>query len=646
MGLRLGSAVAVWCVLAASPTVAQRAEENAARAAGDAFGTNIGNEKVGLYTQSDVRGFSPTTAGNLRLEGLYFDLRPAPPPRLVAGSQVRVGLAAQSYPFPAPTGIVDFSLRATDRAYETSLLQFGPHHGFIAEYEQGAPISDRLGFAWAIGVKREDELARDRFTHIGSGFNARWRPTDRIEIKPFLGAYTRFDKPGIGQVFPGGARLPAVPKARSYEPDWTAQGFAGYNAGVLTNVVLSKTWTVRAGVQRFLIPDRGPIADSYLNVDENGVAAIRRYTNQPPNHTNSNSGEARLTGQFRTLGLDQIVHVAFRGRTVDRTFGGAAQANVADARIGLDNAPPVAPSWTYGVQSQELIDQYTVAASYLVGRPGLGNIGLGLQRVDYERVVSTPGKPDVISRDKPLFWNGTALFTPLRNLAFYGAYTGGLEESPFAPDSAANALEAPPAIHTKQTELGLRYAFTPGLRLVAGWFTIEKPYINLDSARLWRILGAERHRGYELSLTGQVVPGLNVVAGFVHMTPVVTGEAVAQGLIGREPVGQPRDAGKVNFDYRRTPASPTSFEGAVTYFGSRAASARTFASLGDRQPRAPSYVTLDLGLRQRFTLADHRSTLRLQALNILDARAWVVATAGGMTINPSRRFAVSLATDF
>ncbi len=69
MGLRLGSAVAVWCVLAASPTVAQRAEENAARAAGDAFGTNIGNERVGLYTQTDVRGFSPATAGERGCSG-------------------------------------------------------------------------------------------------------------------------------------------------------------------------------------------------------------------------------------------------------------------------------------------------------------------------------------------------------------------------------------------------------------------------------------------------------------------------------------------------------------------------------------------------------------------------------------------------
>ncbi|WP_091738599.1 TonB-dependent receptor domain-containing protein [Phenylobacterium immobile] len=647
MGLRAASAIVIACTAIAAPAAAQRADENAARAAGDAFGTNIGNEKVGLYTQMDVRGFSPTAAGNLRLEGLYFDLRPAPPPRLVAGSQVRVGLAAQSYPFPAPTGIVDFSLRPTDRAYAASLIQAGPHTAYALEYEIGRPIKPgRLGVAWAIGLRRDEELAHDDMTYLGMGLNATWRPTARIELKPYLGTYTRFDKLGVGQVFPGAAVLPPVPEGRSFQPDWTRQGFAGYNAGLITNMRLTDSWSLKAGAQRFLIPDRGPISDSLLNVDANGVAAVRRYANQPPNHTNTWSGEARLTGQHRLVGLDHLVHIAFRGRDVDRTFGGAAQVNFTNVPIGMDNAPVVAPSWTYAVQSQELIGQYTVAASYLVGRPGLGNVGVGLQRVDYRRTLTTPGRADIVSIDKPMFWNGTALVTPLSNLAFYGGYTEGLEEAPFAPEAAVNAQEAPPAIHTKQVEAGVRYAFTPALRLVAGYFDIEKPYINLDSGRLWRVLGVERHQGFELSLTGQVLPGLNVVGGYVHMNPVVSGEAVGAGLIGAEPVGQPRDTGKVNFDFRRTPTTPLSFEGAITYFGARAASARVFAQLGGRQPRAPGYVVFDLGMRYRFTLAGHRSTLRLQALNILEAQKWVVPTAGGMSVSPPRRVFVSLATDY
>ncbi len=54
-------------------TWAEHAEVNAVTAAEDAFGTSIGLQNVGLYTPTDARGFSPQQAGNLRIEGLYFD---------------------------------------------------------------------------------------------------------------------------------------------------------------------------------------------------------------------------------------------------------------------------------------------------------------------------------------------------------------------------------------------------------------------------------------------------------------------------------------------------------------------------------------------------------------------------------------------
>src|SRR5687767_14569713 len=50
-----------------------RAAENVVRQAEDAFGTNVGRESIGIYNSSNVRGFSPTTAGNARIDGLYFD---------------------------------------------------------------------------------------------------------------------------------------------------------------------------------------------------------------------------------------------------------------------------------------------------------------------------------------------------------------------------------------------------------------------------------------------------------------------------------------------------------------------------------------------------------------------------------------------
>ena len=93
---------------------AQRADENAVTAADDAFGTTIGSQSIGLYDIEHVRGFSPRAAGNLRIEGLYFDQQTYLNNRCVFVEEtVRVGLAAQFFDTPSPTGIANFSLHAT-----------------------------------------------------------------------------------------------------------------------------------------------------------------------------------------------------------------------------------------------------------------------------------------------------------------------------------------------------------------------------------------------------------------------------------------------------------------------------------------------------------------------------------------------------
>jgi iron complex outermembrane receptor protein len=65
--------VALLSIVAARSAHAQRASENAVTQADDAFGTTIGSEKIGIYNEDDVRGFSPIQAGNARIEGLYVD---------------------------------------------------------------------------------------------------------------------------------------------------------------------------------------------------------------------------------------------------------------------------------------------------------------------------------------------------------------------------------------------------------------------------------------------------------------------------------------------------------------------------------------------------------------------------------------------
>ena len=96
------------------PAWAQRADENVLTSAQDAFGTTVGQESIGLYSANQARGFSPRQAGNSRIEGLFYQgpsIFGALSRLLVGRTVLRVGISAQSYPFPSPTGGAHFIFR-------------------------------------------------------------------------------------------------------------------------------------------------------------------------------------------------------------------------------------------------------------------------------------------------------------------------------------------------------------------------------------------------------------------------------------------------------------------------------------------------------------------------------------------------------
>ena len=90
---RLCAVVAIGAALAAAPAYAQRTEENVNTQSDDAFGKAVGNERSGLYSGFDVRGFNPSEAGNIRLRGLYFDLLDQLSPRLKNDVMLNFGVS-------------------------------------------------------------------------------------------------------------------------------------------------------------------------------------------------------------------------------------------------------------------------------------------------------------------------------------------------------------------------------------------------------------------------------------------------------------------------------------------------------------------------------------------------------------------------
>ena len=133
---------------------AQRAEENAVTSAADAFGTTVGNERVGLYSPNNVRGFSAIAAQNARIEGLYFDRQGAFTSAIEESSTIHVGISALGYPFPAPTGIVDFALRRVrDERVISVRAGVGDFLGPLATVDAAIPLTPDFDLNIGIGAE-------------------------------------------------------------------------------------------------------------------------------------------------------------------------------------------------------------------------------------------------------------------------------------------------------------------------------------------------------------------------------------------------------------------------------------------------------------------------------------------------------------
>ncbi|MFV3464656.1 hypothetical protein ACNJFH_21115, partial [Mycobacterium tuberculosis] len=135
------------------------------------------------------RGFSPIAAGNARIDGLYFDETATPNERIRRSTSIKVGLSAQGYLFPAPTGVVDYALRRPgNQALLSTTVGLNSLGDKSLEFDAELPLAgDALSLGAGLGLY--DHVFNNGATsrqHV-EGLTLRWRPRPGIELLPFWG---------------------------------------------------------------------------------------------------------------------------------------------------------------------------------------------------------------------------------------------------------------------------------------------------------------------------------------------------------------------------------------------------------------------------------------------------------------------------
>lgn len=624
--LRHGVACAAFLV---TPIAAHAQDsDNAVQSAEDAFGTSTGHDQIGVYDENNVRGFSPGSAGNFRMEGMYFDIQGGLGNRVIDGETIRVGTAAQGYAFPAPTGVVDLTLKkAGDKPSVAPFLSFDSFGSHGAEVDVQLPLAGKqLGLSAGIGSYDNHFANGGDSVGVNAGGVLHWRPTAKIEVLAFAN-HQEFTGETAQQIYiANGDFLPPRMRRPLYPgPDWMRSDSHSNTFGLVSRWNLGD-WTVRTGVFHSGFGNKGGFANLvFVNPD---ASTDRQVYASPASGAASWSGEFRISRRFTEGPRQHLITTTMRGRSINSTYGGGELVDLGPA--GLDEVLEVPmPSFSFGALTHDYTRQTAGGVSYSLRWKGIGEFTVGVLQTHYVKRIDDPAAPPARgSTNATLPYFSAALeLTP--RLTLYGSFVRGLEDAGAAPGFAANANQILPASRTRQYDFGLRWSPFKETTLIVGYFSITKPYIDLDSANRFGVLGSDRHDGVEFSLTSNPTKSIRIVAGGVWLDPKVTASPLIATPIGQRPVNQPQLRTRFNINWTPAFAPRLTFDAYINH------DSGAWATV-DNSVYSPGSTRIGGGARYRFKLGGRDFTARLAIYNVFDAFELIAFGSGVYGYNTGR----------
>lgn len=636
---------AVALIVQMSAAHAQHASDNPVATAEDAFGLTLGLESIGMYSPGQVRGFSPQAAGNVRIDGLYFDQQGTLSNRVIEGSTIRVGVSEIGYAFPAPTGIVDYQLRrpGDGTPSATVIVNGGPYDARGISIDGTLPVIG-TELLLPIGVSTQVSTGTPFGSFPGytssvtsAGATPQWSPSPNVTVRALIDWQQTRNATTFPLFFTAGDFLPP-PMYRGYiGQDWAKGRSLSESFGGLVAARLSDRWSLAAGVFRSISDNPVSFADLYTDVQPNGQSD-HLAVGFPEQSAASTSGEVRLRGLFQAGAWRHELIFLARGRDVLARYGGDDAVDLGPAIIGTSLQLPE-PVFAYSLRTNDRTKLWSIGSAYHIDWRGMAELEIGVQEENYRKTVISPGVAGSTLTDHPLRAYANSAVALTRRLTFYAGYTQGLEDSGVAPNAAGNRGAVLPASRTWQVDSGVRYLLTPRLKVITGVYELQKPYFNLDTNGTDRDLGVQRARGAELSISGQQIAHFDINAGILVAKVAIVGADLAAEGVGPIAIGQPRLQYVANVNYNVPWWPALSLDLGAVHYGSEPASV-------DNRIYSPAVTQLNIGGRYKFTVFGKNTTLRVQLENAPNSYWWTnVYTPGDFEWPGPRTVFAYLTTD-
>jgi iron complex outermembrane recepter protein len=399
-----------------------------------------------------------------------------------------------------------------------------------------------------------------------------------------------------------------------FSDDWSAQLSAGHSRAVIDD-------NVAFAYGCFYSPDCASGATPGWFFAPNGDYDI--YDFRSPDDTRAND-EARavLKGSFDTGTISHEVSLgtsAFR-RTIDRrpyVYDYVGTGNIDDV-----DPPYFAPSPNQpGASVRRLTSwQHSVFALDRVHLGTQWQVLAGGRFVRlHERAYDDVGVPERDTRLGKFLPQSAVLWQPTTQLTGYLSYSESLSLGNEAPYWTSNDGTTLAPLLSRQTEAGVKYAWSDALNLQAALYRIRQPYQFAQpdtSAAGFTFVqqGDEVHTGLELNAAGRLSRNLRLTASINLIRARAEGTDTPR-YEGHQVVNVPRLRSAVYLDYRLPFSTDLSLLGGWRYASSNVATPNGLT-------RVPAYNVFDAGLRYVTQWNGHAVTLRLNVDNVFNHFYW------------------------
>jgi len=489
----------------------------------------------GTDTFSDVnysiRGFGGTAV--LQDGFRQYDLAEIPEVANIEQIEVLRGPASILYGEIQPGGTINLVTRQplSDPFYETE-IQLGSYNLIRPRFDISGLLNDNATLLYRLNALYSRQ---DGFRNFDQDFEQffispvlTWEISDRTNLTFDLQVSNR-ERPHDSGTVAFGNSVVDVPRNRIFnEPDdFIRRNFlsVGYNL----NHQLSDSWSIR---NAFRFKDASVFSDRLsipLEFDEETGILTRVFALDDFNSQNYTL-QTNLVGEFAT---GSVEHTLLFGVDLSRTNTSQyaianftpSPINVFDPVYGVDR--PILDTLLFDRTSETdrigiyLQDQIQIVDNF--------NLLLGLrydiveQRIDNVPALFYPDG-DTTQSDNALTPRVGIVYKPIEDIALYASYSQS-----FNPNTgvAADGTAFEPELGAG-FEVGVKAEFLDGnLLATLAYFDITKQNVltedpDFPGLGISIATGEQRSRGFEFDLTGQILPGWNIIASYAYTDAAIT----------------------------------------------------------------------------------------------------------------------------